>query len=374
MKIGYEAKRAFLNMTGLGNYSREVIRMMASNYPDNEYLLYTPKVKTNNRLGFLSGFAQIKTILPKSKLFTSWWRSRGVVADLKRDGVQVYHGLSHELPIGIHQTRIRSVVTIHDLIFMRFPQYFGFVSRQIYYSKIKYACTHTNSIIAISERTKTDIIELLGTDPAKIEVIYQGCDDSFKVKQSLKRKTEVKQKYHLPDHFILNVGTIEPRKNLLVLIKALPLLPHVKLVVIGRQSPYFKQVRQYIVANGLEKRIIFIDNVQFDELPAIYQLANVFVYPSRYEGFGIPILEALASGTPVIAATGSCLEEAGGPDSLYIDPDDENALAEKISLIMTDSVVSQTMVEKGMQYSAKFEEKKLAAQMMGVYQKVLKHA
>ncbi len=361
-------------MTGLGNYSREVIRMMASNYPDNEYLLYTTKVKPNGRLDFLKSLPQVKTILPKSKLLTSLWRSKGVVVDLKRDGVELYHGLSHELPMGIHQTHIKSVVTIHDLIFMRFPQYFGFISRKIYESKVKYACTNADSIIAISERTKNDVVELLGADADKINVVYQACDDSFKVKQSLKRKTEVKQKYRLPDNFILNVGTIEPRKNLLLLVKALQLLPDVKLVVIGKQSAYFKQVRQYIVANGLEKRIMFIDNVNFDELPAIYQLAHVFVYPSRYEGFGIPILEALASGTPVIAATGSCLEEAGGPDSFYVDPDDEKDLAEKIKMVLSDAALSQNMVEKGMQYSAKFEEKKLAAQMMAVYQKVLQDA
>jgi glycosyltransferase involved in cell wall biosynthesis len=296
------------------------------------------------------------------------------VVDLKRDGIELYHGLSHELPIGIHQTDIKSVVTIHDLIFMRFPQYFGFISRKIYYAKTKYACNNADSIIAISEKTKVDIIELLGADAPKIEVVYQACDDSFKVKQSLKRKTEIKQKYQLPDNFILNVGTIEPRKNLLILVKAMQLLPNVKLVVIGKHTAYFKQVRQFIVANGLEKSIIFIDNVGFDELPAIYQLANVFVYPSRYEGFGIPILEALASGTPVIAATGSCLEEAGGPDSLYVNPDDERAFADKINLVLNDTVLNQTMVEKGMQYSGKFEEKKLAAQMMAVYKKVLQHA
>jgi glycosyltransferase involved in cell wall biosynthesis len=374
MKIGYEAKRVFLNMTGLGNYSREVVRMMASNYPDNEYLLYTPKVKPNNRLGFLNDFPQMKTILPKSKFFTSWWRSRGVVADLKRDGVELYHGLSHELPMGIHQSGVQSVVTVHDMIFMRFPQYFGAISRMIYDSKIRYACKHADAVIAVSQKTKDDLVELLGTDTDKITVIYQACDDSFKIKQTLKRKTEVKQKYQLPDNFILNVGTIEPRKNLLQLVKALQLLPDVKLVVIGKQSAYFKQVRQYIVANGLDKRVIFISNVQFDELPAIYQLANVFVYPSRYEGFGIPILEALASGTPVVAATGSCLEEAGGPDSLYVGPDDEKGLAEKIDLVLKDTTLSQQMIERGMLYAARFEEKKLAAQLMGVYQKVLQHA
>jgi len=374
MKIGYEAKRAFLNTTGLGNYSRGVIRMMASNFPENGYILYTPKVKPNKTPQFLFELPEVKIATPQSRFFTSLWRSKGVITDLKRDGVELYHGLSHELPMGIDTTGIKSVVTVHDLIFMRFPQYFGFVSRKIYGAKVSYACKHADSIVAISQKTKDDLVGLMGVDANKIKVIYQGCDDSFKVKQSLKRKTEVKQRYHLPDSFILNVGTIEPRKNLLVLVKALLSLPEVKLVAIGKQTAYMKQVRKFIIANNLEKRVIFIMNVNFDELPAIYQMADVFVYPSRYEGFGIPVLEALVSGTPVVAATGSCLEEAGGPDSLYVGPDDEKGLAEKIGMVLKDTALCQTMIEKGMQYAGKFEEKKLAAQMMDVYKNVMANA
>jgi hypothetical protein len=165
MRIGYEAKRAFLNMTGLGNYSRGIISMMALNYPDNEYLLYTPEARSNKRLDFLAQLKRVKTVTPKSSFFTSLWRSRGVVADLKRDGVDLYHGLSHELPIGISKSGIQSVVTIHDLIFMRFPKYFGFISRQIYAAKIRYACKHADRIIAISERTKADLVQLMRIHP-----------------------------------------------------------------------------------------------------------------------------------------------------------------------------------------------------------------
>lgn len=375
MRIGYEAKRAFLNMTGLGNYSREVIRMMASNYPDNEYFLYTPKVKATHRLDFLASYPQIKTITPKSKAFTSFWRSKGVVDDLKRDGIELYHGLSHELPIGIQQSGIKSVVTIHDLIFMRFPQYFGYISRKIYAAKIKYACKRADKIIAISEKTKVDLVELLNIDTKKIEVIYQGCDAIFKARQSPQKKTDVKTKYNLPEKYLLNVGTIEPRKNLLLLIKALTYLPNnTQLVVIGKQTSYADKIKEYISNHNLENRVLFLTNVAFDDLPAIYQLAEIFVYPSKYEGFGIPILEALVSGTPVIAATGSCLEEAGGPDSMYIDPDDETDLTEKIKTVLTDNIRKQKMIESGLNYALNFEEDKIAGQLMHLYTNILHHA
>jgi glycosyltransferase involved in cell wall biosynthesis len=372
MRIGYEAKRAFLNMTGLGNYSRGVIGMMASDYPENEYYLYTPKVKPNKAFEFLSALSRVKIITPKSNLFTSWWRTRGVVADLKRDGIELYHGLSHELPIGIGDSGIKSVVTIHDLIFMRFPQYFGFVSRKIYAAKIKYACKHADRIIAVSEKTKADLVQLLNVHPEMIEVLYQGCDDSFRIKQSEAKVAGVKTKYNLPERYILNVGTIEPRKNLLLLAKALLYLPKdTQLVVVGKKGKYFEVVNKYITEHKLAEQVLFLDNAAFADLPAIYQQAQLFVYPSRYEGFGIPVLEALVSGVPAIGAKGSCLEEAGGPDSLYCDPDDETDLTEKIRLVLDSKELRQKMISKGLEYSRKFEEKKLATQLMNLYNKVL---
>jgi glycosyltransferase involved in cell wall biosynthesis len=375
MKIGYDAKRAFFNMTGLGNYSRGLIKAMASFYPENEYILYTPKIIPSTRVDFIKENKRIKVATPHSKRLASLWRSKFVVKDLKIAGIELYHGLSHEIPIGISKTGIRSVVTIHDLIFKRFPKYFGFTSRQIYAAKIKYACKHANHIIAVSQKTKDDLVELLNIDPKKIDVIYQNCDNIFRVKQSELKKGEVRLKYNLPKKFILSVGTIEERKNLLTLIKAFTLLPDdTRMVVIGKETEYAKKVRQYVARNKLASRITFVPNATFSDLPAIYQLADIFIYPSRYEGFGIPVLEAMASGTPVIAATGSCLEEAGGPDSLYAHPDDEKAFADKLKLLLADKDLQKTMIEKGQLYAQKFEDHILAAQLNTLYQKVLNHA
>jgi len=374
MKIGYDAKRAFLNNTGLGNYSRWLIKSMAEFYPDNQYFLYTPQVKPNSRLDFLNDFANINTKIPGVKLFTSWWRSRGIVKDLKRDGIEVYHGLSHELPSGIKKSNIRSVVTVHDTIFLRFPQYYGKISRAIYTAKLKYACKVADSIVAISERTKADLVELLNITPEKINVIYQGCDASFKTVCTTEEKQSIRKKYNLPTEFILNVGTIEERKNLWLLINALSFESDVKLVVIGRQTPYVDEIKKHLSKYQANNQVIFINNVDFADLPAIYQSARLFVYPSRYEGFGIPVLEAITSGTPVIAAKGSCLEEAGGPDSLYVAPDDHIDLAEKIHQAMTDDELRKNMIAKGKEYSLNFEDDKLAAQLMAVYNNITAHA
>jgi len=374
MRIGYDAKRAFLNRTGLGNYSRWLIRSMASYYPENSYYLYTPKVDTGNKIDFPGDLKNTITVLPKRKAFTSLWRSLGIVNNLERDHIELYHGLSHELPVGIAKKGIKSVVTIHDLIFMRFPEYFGTISRAIYGAKVKYACRVADKIVAISERTKKDLVELLNVPADKITVIYQGCDDSFKSVASDSQKRSILEKYNLPSEFILSVGTIEKRKNLLQVIQAMPgLNGRIKLVVIGRETDYAGQVKQAAADLNLKDEVIFLKGVPFADLPVIYQLAKVFVYPSRYEGFGIPVLEALCSGTPVIAATGSCLEEAGGPDSLYVDPDDANGLAAKLNLALGDEQLRQKMIDRGKEYSANFEDKKLMNQVMSVYQNILQH-
>jgi glycosyltransferase involved in cell wall biosynthesis len=139
------------------------------------------------------------------------------------------------------------------------------------------------------------------------------------------------------------------------------------LVVVGKQKKYFKEVNEFLKDNDLKKRVLFLDKVDFADLPAIYQIASLFIYPSRYEGFGIPVLEAVVSGTPVIAAKGSCLEEAGGPDSVYVGPDDEQELATQIDNIMGDEALQVKMIEKGHAYAQKFADDKLAAQLEKIY-------
>jgi glycosyltransferase involved in cell wall biosynthesis len=182
------------------------------------------------------------------------------------------------------------------------------------------------------------------------------------------QKKAVREKYALPQKFILNVGTIEERKNLALIAKAMPhIISDVNLVVVGKQKKYYKQVHKFLKANKLADKVLFLDKIDFADLPAIYQLAELFIYPSRYEGFGIPILEALNCGTPVIAAKGSCLEEAGGPGSIYVGTDDEVDLAFQINTLLLDADMRAKMVEKGHHHAKNFDDAKLAAQLNKIY-------
>jgi len=370
MKIGFDGKRAANNLTGLGNYSRSLIEALANQFPQNQYLVYTPKVKSAKQIDNFFTKEHIKLKVPQNG--TILWRSLNILKDLVKDEVQIFHGLSHEIPFAIEHTRIKSIVTMHDLIFLRFPQYYKFIDRKLYEWKSKSACKRADKIIAISEKTKSDIIELYGVQPDKIKVIYQSCDDIFKNPFEDSTLKRISLTYKLPEKFILNVGTIEERKNLRLIVSALKNVDEeYKLVVIGKKTSYFKSVEKEIEILGLYHRVIFLENIPFADLPGIYQLAKVFVYPSFYEGFGIPIIEALYSGVPTIAATGSCLEEAGGPHSLYVNPTDVTGLASLINQILKSDSLQKEMKTKGLEFVQKFNSPVVTQQLMDCYKNVL---
>jgi len=372
MQIGFDGKRVVQNFTGLGNYSRYVLNVLSNYFPDNSYHVYTSKIPDAEQK---NKFSNVDFRYPAKKRFSGLWRSFSIVNDLKRDNIELYHGLSNEIPAGLHKANIASVVTIHDLIFLRYPQYYPFIDRKIYHLKSRYACRNANSIIATSEQTKRDIIHFLKIPEDKIRVVYQNCDASFREKLSSEDKEQIRSTYNLPGRYLLNVGTIEPRKNLMLVTKALKSVPeHIHLVVAGKETDYAIQVKNYLELEGLGHRVHFLNNVKFSDLPGIYQLSEIFIYPSKFEGFGIPVVEALHSGVPVIAATGSCLEEAGGLGSYYVNPEDEMQLADYINSILDNPSIGKEMVEHGYNYVKKFDDKNFASELMDIYQKAINHA
>ena len=375
MRIGFDAKRAAQNKTGLGNYSRFVLQALADAAPRNEYVLYIPDERKQGLLSSLRGdFVRRFPAEGCWKKLRSLWRVWGVTSYIEADRVEVYHGLSNELPLNIRKAGgVKSVVTIHDLIFLRYPECYPLIDRIIYNYKFRKACRQADRIIAVSECTKRDIVQLYHINPAKIDVVYQGCDVQFRLPASEELKAEVKEIYSLPERYILYVGSIEKRKNLMLLAKALLHLDEeYRVIAVGKHTPYADRVTAFLRKHGLEDRLCMIHGVPFAHLPALYQLATTFVYPSRYEGFGIPLLEALNSGVPAIGAHGSCLEEAGGPDSLYVSPDDDRALADAIRSTYTDANLRKKMIEGGKEYAKRFEPEPIARQILEIYRKCFK--
>ncbi len=371
MKIGFDAKRAFFNTSGLGNYCRGTINQLLQYYPENEYILYTPSLK--NSIHF-KGKDKADIITPENtadRLFPSIWRSSRMSRRLQSDRLNLFHGLSNELPKGIHKTGIPSVVTIHDLIIFRHPGFYRFFDRKIYLAKFRYCSKVANKIIATSEQTKKDVIRFLNVNEEKISVVYQGCDPAYYLNVDDEIKIKIREKYSLPGQYLLMVGTIEERKNLLGVIKAIDQNKiDMPLVVIGKPTPYLEIVKAYIASHHL-KHIYFYHNVPNNDLPALYQMATVFVYPSQFEGFGIPVLEALASGMPVITSKKGCFSEVGGKASLYVNPNEPDEIGEALKKVLTDEALQETMKKEGLEHAKKFSEEEVAKNTMGVYKEVI---
>ncbi len=382
--VGLDGKRVVRNATGLGSYGRTLVSDLAA-IDGLSLRLYAPdggrddlrsQVPASVALCYPEGF---------QPLGKSWWRTKGMVAQLRRDGVQVYHGLSGELPMGLAKAGISSVVTIHDLIFMRHPEWYAAADVKIYTQKFRHAIAEADRVVAISECTRRDILQL-GADvlpdgelEQKVEVIFQSCAPRFSTMtvgtqpddMAMKLIWYVHDHYGLPDRYILSVGTIEERKNALLAVKALHRLPDdLSLVLVGRATDYTDRVWEYAQENGLGHRLLMLHDVPDDHLPPIYRLAEAFVYPSRYEGFGIPVIEAIRMGLPVVACTGSCLEEAGGPHSLYVDPDDDHAMAAAVGQLLCGAPGREQRIAQSQQYIQRFENTGAAERFANLYRKL----
>ncbi len=375
-KIAFDGKRAVANMTGLGNYSRLALESLADARRDDHLLVYTPAMRDNPRLERLLHTYNVDFRLPAGKGPLSkgaLWRTWGIASDLRKDRPDLFHGLSNELPLSIRQTGIPSVVTIHDVIYRRLPYCYSAIDRLLYDFKYGRSCKMADRIIAVSECTKRDVMELYGIADDKIDVCYQGCDPQFKRQWRPTELQRLRRKYKLPDRFLLQVGTIEKRKNLELAVRALPMLPEdVMLVAVGRDNGYLGQVLKVAHSLGVANRLKVLTGVPFTDLPGLNQSAEVVLYPSRYEGFGIPVLEGLESLRPVVAATGSCLEEAGGKAAYYVDPDDPGQLAETLLPLLQgrEANLPERLLEGKIQ-AAKFSNDTMARDLQATYARTL---
>lgn len=368
MRIGYDAKRIFHNTTGLGNYSRDLVRIMSAFFPENQYYLYNPKPAKVDRLqpdG--ETLIEVKPTTFLAKKIPFLWRSKWIVKQLVKDKITIFHGLTGELPYGIENTQIKTIVTIHDLIFIRYPELYKSLDRKIYLKKFKYAVETADIIIAISEQTKRDIVDFLDVKPNKIKVVYQGCHNIFKESINKTIENEVLDKYKIPNDYILNVGAVNERKNVLSLIKAVQKTGD-NLVIVGSGTDYYQKVKKYVSEHKLEHIVTFLQGLSMQDIAVLYRKASLFVYPSIFEGFGIPIIEALYSKTPVITSKGSCFPEAGGPDSLYLnDPYNIDEIKNAIESIKKDEQLRNRMIEKGFNFVQKFNDENISKNINKIY-------
>ena len=373
MLIGFDAKRFFKNYTGLGNYSRFIINALSDFYPENRYFLYTPTHKSHREVDSVLAKKNVEVICPPGyypKFAGSIWRTWGISKEISTKRLQIFHGLSQELPVGL-PTHIKKVVTVHDLIYLRYPQFYNPIDVKIYSTKVNFACKHADRVIAISNQTANDIVDFLNVDRSKIDVIYQGCHPSFKRSISWQEIGEIRVKYNIPEKYLLNVGTIEERKNALLIVKALELIPEhlrIPLVIAGKATKYAELIKDYVMRRKLEHWVRFLHNASFSDFPGLYQGAEVFIYPSLFEGFGIPLVEAIESRVPVITSQGSSFIEAAGPHAIFIKSDDQSALADAIMQLTQDNHFRENMIRESSKYIERFQPQVIAADLTALYQ------
>ena len=372
MKIAFDAKRLFHNTTGLGNYSRTLVRGLHTYFPENIYELFTPKLSEKAEYDFFTQNFAVHTApkyMPKPL-----WRSRFMTHDLLRRTVDLYHGLSHELPFGIEKTGIPTIVTIHDLIYKFFPEDFPLIDRSVYERKWRHACNNATAIIATSQATKNDIVRYFGTGEERIHVVYQTCDEHFEQRAAPAHIEECKRRLNIPDTYILYVGSITERKNVLALVQAYNQIHKtiaMPLVLVGKGGEYFKKVQHYIEQENLQQSVLLRNSVGNADLPLLYQAAHCFVYASKYEGFGIPLVEALKSGTPIVTSNASCLPEVTEKAALYVNPDSVQSIADALEQLCLHSETRMNLLEEGAKQAQKFSVKNFVNDTMAVYDSVI---
>jgi len=373
MRICVNVSPAVHRIPGLGRYAQELMAGLLAVDRENEYVAFYNRPAEAQVDPPLDRLPHLTTNLP-----TKPWRMSALLAHLARvpqdrlfPGVDLFHATDHLLP---RLYRVKSVFTLHDLTFLVCPETSQTLNRWLRTLMIPRFLRAADAVIAASECTKRDAVRLCGLDERKIEVIYLGASPRF-CPAAPDVMSVARQKYGLPGSFILSVGTIEPRKNLTSLLEAYRTLRvegfEGKLVIVGKKGwlyeGFFRRLREL----GLEDEVILTGFVPDEDLPALYSAADLFVYPSLYEGFGLPLLEAMACGVPVVCSSTSSLPEIAGRAAVMVDPLEISQLARALERVLGDSNLRASMHQEGLKQAAHFSWERTAKETLAVYRQVL---
>jgi len=382
MRIGVDYTSAVRQGAGIGRLTRCIFQALAEIDHENEYRLFAamgrgqpsnfPTFQPSN----LSNF-RLKTIpLSDRELNVVWHRLRlPLPVELITGPVDVFHSPDFTLP---PVWRARAVLTVHDLSFLRVPECFTGALRRYLERVVPRSVRRADHVIADSHSTKRDLVELLGTPAGKVTVIHSGVEPRFRPIVDRAALGPVRQRYDLPERFIISVGTLQPRKNFATLVEAFARLKSetgnwkpgarsLKLVIAGGRGWLYEEIFARVEALGLQGDVLFPGFVADEDLPALYNLAEAFVLPSLYEGFGLPPLEAMACGTPVVTSNVSSLPEVVGDAGLMVEPADVESLAVAIERVLEDGGLRREMVQRGLARAKEFTWERAARRLLGVY-------
>jgi glycosyltransferase involved in cell wall biosynthesis len=366
MRIGIDARLVYYSQAGITQYILRLIQGLAEIDRENEFIILQSR-KDKNFIVDKANFKRVSLWTP------SHHRLEQVALRVEISGLDldVLHNPDFIPPF---HRNCKSIITIHDLAFLVYPHFLTKESAR-YYSQIDQAVKWTDHIIAVSESTKQDTIRLLGVPEHKITVIYESANPIYRPSKDQEILEQTKSKYHIEGDFILFVSTIEPRKNLPTLLKAYRQLldsykASVKLVVVGRRGWLSEEVFTLVDELKLTNDVLFLGRLSIEDLPHLYNAAQLLVQPSFYEGFGLPPLEAMACGTPVVVSNVSSLPEVVGDAGLLVDPEDVSELTVAIWRVLTDQALREDLIAKGFKRAQCFSWEKTALQTLELYKRI----
>jgi glycosyltransferase involved in cell wall biosynthesis len=368
VRIGIDARK--LRDFGIGTYIRNLLKQLARIDQATEYVLLCrpTDVAIVNELGL-----NFRAVAEAARPYSVAEQVRIPLA-LRRENVDLFHAPHYVLP---PLTHCKSVVTIHDVIHLLFPQYLpGRLAHAYARASMWAAAKRSDRILTVSETSKHDILRRFKVPAEKIVVIYNAIDERFNVVPSPEQVMRVRERYQLDQRYVLYVGNIKPHKNLERLIDAFAQLRRtgvddVQLLIIGDEISKFPALRRAVHRHKLHKHVRFLGFVTIETLAVLYRLASVFVFPSLYEGFGLPPIEAMASGTPVVTSNVSSLPEVVGDAALLVDPYDPASIADGMRQVLTDALLCAALSSRGRRRAEQYSWQQSIEQVHRIYQEVL---
>lgn len=357
---------------GVSEYAYELLKEFSKyQISSTQYQVYL-KAKPNKDLPQVSKSWHYKVFGP-SRLWTQL--ALPVRLFMRRRKPDVFFSPGHYAP---RFSPVPTVISIMDLAFFHFPDYFTKKDLTQLHSWTKYSVQNASAIITISQATKDDIIKLYGVPESKIHVIYPGIKSASVLTPHVYPMQELQTKYSIRNNYLLFVGTLQPRKNIVRLVEAFANVikndtaekASLQLVIVGKKGWKYEEILDAPEKNGVTDKVKFLDFVNDEDLQLLYQHAQCFVFPSLYEGFGLPVLEAMKMNCPVITSNVSSLPEAGGDAALYVDPESISDIASKIEMVLGDKKIRSEMVAKGRDQLKKFSWEKAAKETLMVLEEI----
>ena len=370
MRVGYDIGPITEAPTGVGRYAYQLLRRLVALDSGVEYRGFSVGTKAP-ALGELGSVVSCRHVRVPARAMYRVWNVLGVPkVDRLLGGVDVYHATNYYLP---PTASAKTVLTVYDLAFLAHPEWCSPKIVRVFSTTIRRAARRADAILACSESGKQDIVRLLEVPPEKVTVALGAVDEGLAPVERGRAAAELERRYGIATPFLLFVGTLEPRKNIAALVRAFAQvgaeIPH-SLVLAGSIGWNAEPIFEAIESAGLGPRIVRPGYVPDSDLPLFYSAADAFVFPSRYEGFGLPVLEAMTCGCPVIASNNSSLPEVAGDAAVWVDPDDETGIATAIRDLMSDDVLRRRLAEQGRERAKRFSWKTCAETVLGVYRSV----